>query len=298
MPSSRRGPRWERLGRGVAIPSGLAGEARFWASLTAWADRLPADSCFTGLTAARIWGLWVPPLPADHPLAVAVVDTGSHVTCPQLAVTRHRQPVSSVSWSGVEVATIEECLIACARGVCLLDLIVLVDSALQKKLTTLDRLTAAAAQRRRGAPLLRRALQWADGRSESPWETLLRVMHVACGIAVEPQVEIRDAGGNFLGRADLLVVGTNTLQEYDGDGHFKRGQYGRDRRRESGLSKNGYVRNGWVAHEVIGNGWRILREAAAALQRDLRPTDLKPWWELFNDSYYNPNGTKWAEEAG
>jgi hypothetical protein len=44
-----------------------------------------------------------------------------------------------------------------------------------------------------------------DGRSESPWESVLRLLHVAADVEVEPQKKIYDEWGNFVARADLWV---------------------------------------------------------------------------------------------
>lgn len=285
-----RGPRWERLARGVAIPAGLDGDPRWWASLSAWADVLPASYCFTGLTAARAHGLWLPPVPDDLPLSVAVGSSAGHARR-ELRMTRHPAPVLSVEIRGIRVATVPELLIACARDLGLLDLVVLVDSALHLQRCTLEELHTAGRRRRRGAPQLREALRWCDGRSESPWETLLRMLHTVCGVAVEPQVELLSVEGRFLGRADLLVAGTRTLQEYDGDDHFQRGRYGRDRRRDPRLGKAGYVRNGWVAHQVLHDGWLILKEAWEALGREPSIHAARPWFSLLDGSLFSRPGT-------
>jgi hypothetical protein len=45
------------------------------------------------------------------------------------------------------------------------------------------------------------------------------VLHRAAGIEVEPQKEIFDQWGRFVARADLWLVGTRRIHEYDGDGH-------------------------------------------------------------------------------
>ena len=64
--------------------------------------------------------------------------------------------------------------------------------------------------------MLRRALALSDGRSESPWESLRRVLHVVCGVPVEPQFVLLDDHGVFVARGDLRISGTTTLHEYDG----------------------------------------------------------------------------------
>jgi hypothetical protein len=64
----------------------------------------------------------------------------------------------------------------------MLDLVILGDSALHTGDCTLEELAATAAQQRRGAPRLRAALPLLDERSESPWESVMRVLHRAAGI--------------------------------------------------------------------------------------------------------------------
>ena len=92
----------------------------------------------------------------------------------------------------------------------------------------LDEVARLAFGRRRGAPLLRRALTLCDGRSESPLESLLRVLHVLCGIPVEPQFVLLDEDGGFVARGDLWLKGTTTLHEYDGGEHRKKQRQRKD----------------------------------------------------------------------
>ena len=58
-----------------------------------------------------------------------------------------------------------------------------------------------------------------DERSESAWESIMRVLHVAAEIPVEAQVEILDDRGLFIARVDLLIKGTRRIDEYDGEKH-------------------------------------------------------------------------------
>jgi hypothetical protein len=48
---------------------------------------------------------------------------------------------------------------------------------------------------------------------------VLRVLHRAADIPVEPQHVIVDDYGRFLARADLLIKGTRRIHEYDGAVH-------------------------------------------------------------------------------
>ena len=117
----------------------------------------------------------------------------------------------------------------------ILDLVIMGDSALRQQHCTLTDLIIVARQRRRGAPLLRIVLPMLDPRSESPWESIMRVLHRAADIPVLVQEDVHDQFGRFLGRADLLIEGTRRLQEYDGEGHRDGDQHGDDLARDREL---------------------------------------------------------------
>ncbi|NGN93893.1 hypothetical protein G5C66_14200 [Nocardioides sp. KC13] len=280
----RRSSRWVALAPGVRLRADLGDEDPDWARMRAWAERLPDGTIFTGLTAAAAYGLWLSPLPPDRPVEISV-PRAVRVRRPQVDVTRHRLPPHSHGIGGVRIATVPETVLAAAGRLGLLDLTVLVDGVLHEQGCTRDDLDNVA-RGRRGGPRLREALALADARSESPWESLLRLLHVACGVPVEPQAEVRDDTGRFVARADLLITGTRTLQEYDGAVHRDRGQYARDRRRDSRLADAGYVRHGYVAPDVRFRAAMILREADEALGRTYDPTRLDAWYALWRGSLW------------
>jgi hypothetical protein len=173
----------------------------------------------------------------------------------------------------------------------LLDLVVLVDAALHAGDCTLDELRALAAQRRRGARLLRRAVERADPRAESAFEVLLRVLHDSCGIDVEPQYEVFDEYGGFVARGDLWLVGTTTLHEYDGADHLTRPRQRKDLARGRRVAGVEWVRRGCTNVEVLHQGVAILREADVAVGRPHRPERIRPWHALLRDSLFTASGT-------
>lgn len=96
------------------------------------------------------------------------------------------------------------------------DALVAADAALHRCLMTADEL-GGAVERFRGHPhvaAVRRVLRLADGRAESPGESLLRRILIDAGIAVTPQLTVHD--GPVSWRADLVVDGTPVLVEFDG----------------------------------------------------------------------------------
>lgn len=291
--SRRRGPGWVQLGYGIQMPAGLEGRDSLVAEITAWSSALPASGAFTGLTAARLRGLWLPSLPEGLPHFVAMGRAPGEVrpTRRGLHVTRHPEAPAREMVDGVPVTTVPEAILAAARFLTLLDLVVLIDSALQLRLCTLAELAEIATHRRRGAPALRTALPYVDGRSESAWETLLRLLHVVCGIAVEPQVELYDDDGRFVARGDLRVTGTSLLQEYDGADHRTKDGHARDLRRDRELADIGVVRRGYVAKDLLDHSHLILAAADRALGHERR-TSPSPWLSLVAESCYSPAGRK------
>jgi hypothetical protein len=72
------------------------------------------------------------------------------------------------------------------------------DSALRLGHCTIDELVLAAGQRRRGAPMLRRVIDLLDKRSESPWESVMRVLHLAADIQSSRSTRCSTSGAAWL----------------------------------------------------------------------------------------------------
>ncbi|MDQ1084966.1 MULTISPECIES: endonuclease domain-containing protein [Microbacterium] len=92
----------------------------------------------------------------------------------------------------------------------------------------------------RGSKNRRLAVDFADGRSESPRESELRVLLVQAGLPVpESNVEIFD-GARFVARVDMLYREHRLVIEYDGDHHRDPQQWSRDQSRRAELESLGY----------------------------------------------------------
>lgn len=260
--------------------------------LRAWQLVLPAGGAFTHLTAAAVYGWWLPPLPGDLPVFAAVPHAGSRPRRPGLKVVRHTSDFPIVEHEGVLLTTPAETLLSCAADLELLDLVVLLDAALHLGSCTVSEVEAAAARRRRGAPMLRRGRARADGRSESAWETLLRILHEVCGVPVEPQFVIEDEGGSFVARGDLRIVGTTTIHEYDGGEHRKKQRHRKDLARERRIGNVVWTRRGYTDAEVLHQAVSILRDADRSLGRPHRPERIRAWHALLARSLFSPSGTE------
>jgi len=221
---------------------------------------------------------------------VGVLNAGSRPRRAGLDVTRHTSPIPHRWIEDLPISEPAEILLAAARHLGLLDLVVLCDSALHHRDVTIDQIRATSGLRRRGAPSLRKALPMLDGRSESPGETLLRLLHTTCEVAVEVQAPILDEHGQTVARADLRIAGTRRLVEYDGAHHRDARQFERDRARSRQMQALGWVPYSYSATTVRRQPQLILRDADQALGRPDDPGRLDAWHPLIQDSTFTPTG--------
>lgn len=258
--------------------------------LRAWVLVLPRSGAFTSLTVAALRGWWLPPPPLELPVFVAMSATDNRPRREGLRVSRQPQPFSIIRDHDLPVVTSAEALLAAGRLLSLLDLVILADSALHLGDCTVADLSQIACLRRRGAPALRRALRYVDGRSESSGETMLRLLHVTAGIDVEPQHEILDTDGRVVARGDLWLRGTRRLSEYDGAHHRDPKQYERDRTRDRLVQRLGFEPYSYSSPTVLRNGASVLRDADHALGRDHDPARIRLWHRLLADSAHSAAG--------
>ena len=281
----------------VASPDPAAGPAELaqhrrataLADLLAWQQALRPGACFTHLSAVIVRGWALPELPADLPVWIAQEKGINPSRRRGARVIRQSTPPDGEVIAGVRLARPAETLLACARDLSVLDLVVVIDSALHCGDVGVAELQAVVAGRRPGAARLREALRLADGRSESAWESLLRVLHVVCGFEVEPQREFHHQG-QFVARADLHLVGTRSLHEYDGAEHRKKARQQSDLRRDRRILAAGLVRRGYAKDDITDRPMEILRDACTATGRAFDPHALEPWLVLWNDSSFSPYG--------
>jgi len=291
VPEVRRGRSpgvgWTSVARGLH----RTGDAGLLDDLRAWQAVLRPAAAFTHLTAAQARGWWLPPLPAGLPVWVVQVNLQNAATRSGLRVIRRRGVPPSEAIDGVRLATSAETLVTCAIDLGLLDLVVLIDSALHAGALTLAQLQEVARQHRRGAPSLRRALPYVDARSESAWETLLRMLHVVCDIEVEPQKDLFTSDGLFVARGDLWLVGTSRFHEYDGADHLERRRQRTDLKRSGRIARADHERRGYTAEDVLTQAVGILRDADDAIGRPHDPARARAWHELLRESLFTPAGT-------
>ena len=287
--SQLRGPHWESVTYGFHRKSGTVSSL-----LDQCRDLLPAlppSSVFCHLTAASLYGIWLPPLPDWLPLLVSLPPATDRPERAGVYAFRSRagERVPHLI-AGVPVLAPELVLGQLAEDLSTVDLVVAIDGALQLGLCDLADIEYAIRSRQRGLPILRRAIAMADGRSESPWETRLRMVHSASDLRVEPQYLIRDDNGHIVARADLRLSDTWRLPEYDGAPHRDRNQHERDLERDKHLARLGYERYGYIARELVRTPERIIRDAEDALGLRHDPWRVVAWLDLANLSILTRDG--------
>ncbi|MGI9083796.1 MAG: hypothetical protein ACR2FE_00715 [Aeromicrobium sp.] len=246
---------------------------------------------FTHLTSALLRGWWLPTIGPTPPVIACTHGEAPHLDRRGVYVRRCDLPdAHRETLGGLPVASAEWTIVELAEHLSLIDLVIAIDCALHRGETTIDKIRATMRRGRRGVRVLRRALDLADGRSESPWETLLRLIHLLSGVPVVAQHELRDERGELIVRLDLLIRGTRRAPEFDGEIHRTRDGHRRDLHRDKLLMRHGIERFGYCAPEVREQATSIVRDAEDALGWPHQPSRSKIWQHEFERSSLTPGG--------
>jgi very-short-patch-repair endonuclease len=198
----------------------------------------------------------------DHRVAT----TGATIRCAGM------RPEEITDWFGAPVLTVERTVADIARSTGVAAGLVAADAALHDGLTTLELLVQARgwSRYRPGVKAFDRVLELADGRAESPLETLVRLCLVDGGLpAPEPQVWVETHRGRY--RVDMAYPAQRVIIEADGalkyDGREPMALVDEKRRQEA-LERADYVVVRVTWWEVRNEPWevvaRVRRKLAAA----------------------------------
>ena len=218
---------WSRLRRDIIL------------ELHAVARRVPSAYAFSGRTAAWLLGLDMPPC---DPIEVTVARDLPVRARAGIRLRRARLPETDVQTrQGLRTTSAVRTASDLGSGRDLVESVVALDLALHASLVRMADLTRHVQAKfgAKGVKRLRRALELADSKSESPMETRLRIELVRARLP-RPcvQTELHDASGRFLGRADLYYPDRRLVIEYDGENHKDR--LISDDRRQNALVNAGY----------------------------------------------------------
>jgi len=287
-PGHLRTARYEHPVSGVSVLSAEAGDlTTVCAAITLV---LPDDAVFTHLTSARLRGWWLPAI-IDEPIIACTSGEAPHLDRRGVYVRRCNLPTGHRTiFRGLPLASPEWTIVELAENLRLIDLVVVIDCALHLRHTTVDRIRATMRRGRRGVRVLRQALTLVDGRSDSPWETVLRLAHTLSGIRVEPQHQLRDEIGNIIWSLDMLITGTRRAAEFDGGVHRTAEVHQRDMKRDRLLSRHGIERYAYGAQDIRDDPAQIVHDAEEALGVARIPGRSRWWLEEFEQSSFHPQG--------
>jgi hypothetical protein len=237
------------------------------ANAVALAERLTTKYWFSHSTAAVLHGLWTWHL-ADE-VHVTQLGNPSVRRRADPGVRRHWTTLAEADRTAVEglpVTSLERTIVDCARSLPPEAGIVVADSGLRAG-ADLDRVAVAleAAAGGRGVRRARQVLAEADGRSESPGESIVRWIAVAAGLPrPEPNVTVLTWRGTY--RLDLAWTGHRLAVEFDGAVKYSGGDYGDPQQRllAEKLRHDALTEAGWFLLRVT---WADLAEPDVVARR-------------------------------
>ncbi|MPZ94765.1 MAG: hypothetical protein GEU96_07560 [Propionibacteriales bacterium] len=271
---------WQRISRGLYARS--LPDRPLIETAAMVAKVLPRRSGFGSLTSAELRGWWLPNQLSERRPLLATTTSEVHVQRNGLYV--RRSTVADLEEiDRVPVVSGAQTLAELARDLSLVDLVPMVDCALRLGVDA-ESVLAAARPRMRGCRRLRQAVNLADERSESWWESVLRLMHVLTGLGpVACQAELWRSGV-FVARADLHLVGTNRYPEYDGGAHRERHQHDADLGRDKRMSRAVHERYGYTGREIIHHPQMVIRDGEDARGWLHDPERVRTWLSLAGPS--------------
>ncbi|GLY01042.1 DUF559 domain-containing protein [Actinoplanes sp. NBRC 101535] len=263
-PATLRGPAWRRLFRGVYTHRETEMDHRLWCE--AALQRLPGPAAIGGASAASLWG--VAARDADAPVTVVLPREITPPRIPRIEVhSTALWPGDVMAIGGLPLTTAERTAFDIGRRWPREEALIVWDALLRRR--ALDRDLVRDMLRSRhgwhGTDRLPDLLRLADGRSESPMETRLRLLISDAGLPQPtPQFVVRH-GRDFVARVDLAWPHLRLALEYDGDQHRERARFRRDATRLNALHLAGWRVLRFTAPDVLRNPARTVTVIAAAL---------------------------------
>jgi hypothetical protein len=224
--------------------------------------RLGGSPAISHTSAARLLRI---PVPAGGDARIRLTDPVQWRRGRDYVVSRGTLPVSRVLPLGPFALTgPARTLVDCAREWELEDSVIAMDAGLHAGLLTWEELREVVLEQSHwlGVGAAARAVNLADGRAESPLETLGRLRIIGSGLpAPELQVEIHDARG-FVARVDAWYDDAAVAVEFDGLVKYEDPRDGRspgrvlwDEKRREDRVRDLDIRVLRLARADVGTGW-------------------------------------------
>lgn len=229
------------------------------------------DQFFSHTTAARIHGM---PLPArfEKEARVHIASPRGRARMHRPGVVGHRLKSETVEVDGMRVESRADTFVHLATMLSVEELVTvgdwLVSTRRREPLDIEDLLRAVRGYAgMRGLNRARRALALVRVGSESPRETLLRLLVISALPEPVLQHEVFDASGTFIARLDLSWPHLKLGVEYDGEHHEDPEQRARDERRLERLRAQGWHISTVTKHDLRDGGKALLEQIRAEYRR-------------------------------
>lgn len=277
-PSALKGRRFRRLFRNAYVCSDQPVTLKTW--LRAALLVLPTDAVVSHVSA-----LWLLGVEIGNPYPIEFSTNSSMVTkLPGIRLHRRLGLLAPYRRSGLPVTGPDRTLVDCALRLSFVEFVQAADWMIDAGLTSISELMEYAKSRHlSGVVRARRWLVFVREGSESPMETLVRLMLVFARLP-EPECNrnIVDEQGRVLARGDLIYFKFKVLVEYDGWHHERDArQRQRDRERRELLESHGW-RVIVITSEDLKRGrqipWRTY-EALKARGYEGRKPDMNIVWD-------------------
>jgi very-short-patch-repair endonuclease len=233
-------------------------------ALQAALRRLPPQAAFSGLTAAWLHGIDVPP---SNPIEATVPEDCGVSGRAGIALRRSALPKGDVTRvRGLPATALLRTIGEVCSRLDVVEAVVVADAALHSGKLRPDELRSWAVSRvgYRGIQNLRRVLTLVDAAAESPMESRLRTLLVLAGLPrPRAQIAIHDRWGRFVGRPDLYYERERLGIEYDGGVH--RDALAEDNRRQNRLLNAGVRLLRFTAGDVLRNPDFVVSQVRAML---------------------------------
>lgn len=268
-----------RIARDLYVPAAERGDLR--RVCLAALESSASDTVVVSTTAARLYGLWLPPGLDEIHLATASPDRAGRMMTrtrrPELRAHRLQMDEDEKTvLDGVVVTTLARTWRDLAATLDVPALVAAGDRALQLGAGR-DGLAAMITRRRnyRGARRARIALPLLDDRSRSRPESHMRV--AISQSADLPRFEVNEPvyrrDGGWLAEPDLSLAEACIALEYQGEVHASRMR--KDMTRFLDMRREGWFCVGYGPAETFGRPWEIAAETRAAV-RERAPHLLRP----------------------
>jgi very-short-patch-repair endonuclease len=255
-----------RLSRDTYLPAAVAGDLR--ARIAAVSLTAPDGAVVSHQSAAALWGIEIPLQREDRRVHLTV-STGSaargrvdrfihrRVLEAEDVVRREAFHLTSPSRTWRDLAGVLEH----AALLAVTDQFLRLGCAVHELERELRRQPTG-----RGVARARTVLPLGDRRAESPMESVLRWLVLSNDLpAPDLQLDLRTAGGRFIGRADLAWPEAKVLVEFDGDLHRDRDVFVHDLRRQNQLIAEGWTVLRFSSADVLGRPDEVIAQIRAAL---------------------------------